>query len=119
MTIDSISKIYLENYPHTIQTVTLGGIDYRIEFKYNNQFEDISMSIYTSDETPVIHGMKVVFGLNILNGVSVPNMPKGSLIAYSPDIKARISSLDNGVCVFYSEEVYDDIYEMFQAVGVI
>ena len=60
----------------SVSRVVLGGVAYQIRFTYNDTFDYWKFSLYTSQNEPIVLGIKIVprFPLNVFYGVTkLPN----------------------------------------------
>lgn len=111
--LEDFSTIPLFVYPNYKFTVKLGLEYFVLEFVENIVNNSVCLNIYNNNEVPVLLGIKVSAGINLINGVGVANLPKGSLILITKNMESDLivgDSLDN-VHLLYSEEVFDDFFE--------
>jgi hypothetical protein len=61
------------------ETIQLEGIFYIFDFHWNTRDEAWYCTIYASDRTPIIAGIKLVVDYELLNDYKVEGMPPGAL----------------------------------------
>jgi len=111
-TLDGFSIIKLFKRPNYNFEVMLKDGVYNLEFIENFTNNSVTLNIYDKENKPVLFGLKVVAGLNLLAGVTVANKPKGSLILLTRALARDLVVDDDldGVYFLYSEEYYDDFF---------
>jgi|JFJP01.1.fsa_nt_gi hypothetical protein len=109
-----IEEIKLIDYPHTSQTVNLSGKDFKLEFRQNVAHNHIGLDILNNDGEPIVCGMKVVYGMNLLGGVKVAELPSGTLIFFKIDPTTRIAGYTEDLTLLYSDVYYDDYEDLLK-----
>lgn len=72
--------INVPSSPWSEQVITLAGFSYRFEFYFNTRDERWRMSIYLTDGTPVIEGVKVIEQSNLLGYHDLPDFRHGTIL---------------------------------------
>jgi hypothetical protein len=60
---------------------TLSGINYKIKIQWNVQNEFWTISLYTSDDIPIIEGQRIVINYSLFSTCSNPLLPPGLFYA--------------------------------------
>lgn len=63
------------------QTVTLDGRLFRLHARWNTSHEYWSMDIIDDEDSPLVTGLKIVLGVELLNRYNDPRLPPGRLLA--------------------------------------
>lgn len=119
MAIDGIYTIELYGYPDVKMRVKLGEDFYGLHFTSNSEEDCVSLSISDNSGKLVLCGIKVVSGINLIGGVNVDRLPKGSLFFVGRDPNDRVSAFGYGEGDFllYTDEKYDDIGDLAEVVA--
>ena len=59
--------------------VTLDGITYKFLYRWNERSGHWYLSIYLLDDTPIITGLRIIIGWNLLLNVNNLQKPQGAL----------------------------------------
>lgn len=73
----SLKIPFSNNFSNFSEDVTLEGIPYKFEFKYNVRSEQWTMSILDIDLISLIDGIKLVMNFNLLEQYPGRNLPGG------------------------------------------
>ncbi len=89
--------------PHYVQTTSLDGTAYTLTFKWNRRAERWSLTLGTADGEPIIEGIALVTGCDLLKGYRyLPECPPGILVCSplgSDDATPGIVELGEGLRV--------------------
>ena len=67
--------------PHVLQSTTLEGVSYQFVFDWNSRTDRWTMSIYNEDNTPIVTGVTLAIGIDLLSVIpwTRANVPSGFL----------------------------------------
>lgn len=88
------------------ETIALEGVVYSFKFSWNTRTETWYLSIYARDGSPIIEGIAITCGVDLLRGSVVAGKPPGLLIAVPTDgstIRPAIDGLGSRVQLYYRE----------------
>lgn len=88
------------------ETIGLEGRVYEFRFSWNTRTEAWYLSIYTRDGSPIIEGIAITCGVDLLRGSVVAGKPPGLLIAIPTDgstARPAIAGLGSRVQLYYRE----------------
>ena len=71
------------DYASFEQVITLSNATYNLVCSWNGRGLFWSVSLYTSDDKPLVVGKQLTIGLNILANIYDEDKPKGAIIAVS------------------------------------
>jgi hypothetical protein len=77
-------NIPLRKYPRYRQEVTLDDTQYIIDISWNARGEFWFFDLYDRDQKPLLKGVKMVFGYDMLNQYNKSTLPSGSLVLLDP-----------------------------------
>jgi hypothetical protein len=75
-----MNQIPVTAYPAFTEFVVLDGIRYILTFTWNTRGEFWSLSVADANEEPIVSGIKLVVGYDLLEGFRSLSVPKGALI---------------------------------------
>lgn len=67
--------------PFYTQTTSLDGVQYLLEFRYNQRENSWYLNVSLDDATPLVKGVKIVLGSDLLGRFVDRRMPTGRLVA--------------------------------------
>ena len=73
-------KIPFSKYPSSTQQVLLDGLHYIFEYYWNSTGSYWSMSLLSRVGEPLVQGIKLVFGTDLVSRYAVPNAPPGRFV---------------------------------------
>lgn len=71
--------------PSHVQTVTLGGAQYRVRFTFRGRCASWYADVYTRDGEPLALGRRLSPGWALLSAASIPGAPDGFLFVRGSD----------------------------------
>lgn len=97
------------------EQITLTGVVFIFEFKWNSLNEFWVMNIYDSEEIPLILGIKIVPNYPLLDQYSVAGMPSGEIICQNivatPDSISRFDMSQKFELVYYEDGEIQEIID--------
>ena len=88
------------------QQIVLEGVKYTIKLSWNTRTSCWMLSLYTIADAPIIEGIAVTCGVDLLRGSAVAGKPPGLLIAGPIDADVTRPGLDglgSRVKLYYQE----------------
>jgi len=67
------------------QQVTLSGVTYRLDFKFNDEAQRYVMDIYSADRVLLVAGTPLVRGALLLQQIVDERLPDGDLIVFGDE----------------------------------
>jgi hypothetical protein len=91
----TVQVIPTANDPFYRQVTALSGIDYQLEFAYNQREDCWYMTIGDNEGNVMFQGLKLVVGWPIFAGLRHANLPPGQLVVISNTISDDTPGLDD------------------------
>jgi hypothetical protein len=73
----------------------LEGVQYTLDVRWNGRDEAWYLDLLLEDETPVVHGLKLVLGAAIGSGITNPDFPPGVFVCRDLSNEGRDAGLDD------------------------
>lgn len=98
---------------HYEMQITLEGVGYGLEFRWNTREEAWYMHLYGEDGTPIRMGVKVVVGFPLVARLNADARPRGRFVAFDTtnlDRNPGIADLGDRVTLAYFDA--DEVAEL-------
>jgi hypothetical protein len=107
MAIFEITVQFRENETHTSQTLTLDGVRFRLD-TYTNKIDGCwYLDVFDEDEAPLVMGLALVTGLDLLYPFRHLDIPEGTLfvndLAGPREDPGLDTFFDQGAALYYEE----------------
>lgn len=97
--------------PQLVQDVVLEGVSYKLRYHYNDRESLWYLSVNTSENSPIVEGIKIVLDIPLLRKSADNTLPLGEIIAIERDFFSdsagqppSLTDLGTRVDLFYIDE---------------